>query len=496
MQCGIMRVEKRGRAATYGLQIEANRTVEDHEGERDFDASDIDWERTAQNEHLVKTEKWSQAISARLRDEGLKARKDSIVGLDALYTASPDFFSGKSHDEIMRYFRDCLNFHINEYCQGDRSRVLNAVVHLDEQTPHLQIYSIPLHKDDDGKMHLSAKIVMGGRQDYQRRQNAFFESVTKKYGLERGELRDAKSRKTHVSKRDWQIAEQQKKLDEIDAALKSVENVRTEKAADAAVRKEKGNVITGKSIVYEVPETSWAIVKHAAKLAGRAIDAQQAAEARAAEREKEVKEKADEDVRDARKERRAAEKNEAELRKRFAFLLSAPKWAKVDVEAKMAVEDLRQDVCTYQHNLQRDCVRMFLTKHRGGENARVAFASTLKEMSASMELVGVNGKKEQTAYLKMCLSEAAKQMHDEYHVKGGEVKGRKKDVQARQDSGGGSSGGWEIPHNATDYLHSSDGIAGAGGCPRLDGGNEHEGPWSMLSEMAKAEIEMKELFKD
>ena len=37
----IMRIEKRKRAALYGLQIEANRTAADHEKGRDFAASDI-----------------------------------------------------------------------------------------------------------------------------------------------------------------------------------------------------------------------------------------------------------------------------------------------------------------------------------------------------------------------------------------------------------------------------------------------------------------------
>lgn len=39
---GIMRVEKRGRADVCGIQLEANRTVEQHEKGLDFDKSDID----------------------------------------------------------------------------------------------------------------------------------------------------------------------------------------------------------------------------------------------------------------------------------------------------------------------------------------------------------------------------------------------------------------------------------------------------------------------
>ena len=49
----IMRVEKRKRAALYGLQIEANRTTADHESGRDFAASDIQWCLTDFNMFLV-----------------------------------------------------------------------------------------------------------------------------------------------------------------------------------------------------------------------------------------------------------------------------------------------------------------------------------------------------------------------------------------------------------------------------------------------------------
>lgn len=51
----IMRVEKRGRGAVYGLQIEANRKEEDHE-KREFERSDIDWSKTDENIFLIHTE--------------------------------------------------------------------------------------------------------------------------------------------------------------------------------------------------------------------------------------------------------------------------------------------------------------------------------------------------------------------------------------------------------------------------------------------------------
>ena len=92
MGYGIMRIEKRGRAAVYGLQMEANRTREDHEQGRDFDRSDIRWDLTEENIHLVYTERWNERITDMIHQAGVKERKDSIVMLDGLYTASSEWF--------------------------------------------------------------------------------------------------------------------------------------------------------------------------------------------------------------------------------------------------------------------------------------------------------------------------------------------------------------------------------------------------------------------
>lgn len=218
MSYGIMRVEKRGRSAVYGLQIEANRTKEDHEQGRDFDRSDIDWERTQDNIRLKHTERWNEEITHQLRDAGIKERKDSIVMLDGVYTASKEWFEQANPKEVAAYFMDCYKFHVQEFCQGDDSRVINAVIHLDETTPHLQIASVPLIEDEKGK-HLSAKRVMGNRGDYRLRQDRFFEQVTKSRGMERGEVREPSRTKAHTTKREWQLATQEKRLAEQDQKL-------------------------------------------------------------------------------------------------------------------------------------------------------------------------------------------------------------------------------------------------------------------------------------
>lgn len=212
---GIMRIEKRTRSSVYGLQIEANRTLKDHEAGRDFDNSDIDWTKTINNIYIKKTVNWNKEITRQIKQADLKERKDSIVILDALYTCSPEWLESHSKRELLEYFRDCLNFHIKEYCDGDKERLINAVIHLDEKTPHLHVVSIPIVEDEKGK-HLSAKLVMGNRDDYRLRQDRFYNEVSSHYGMERGEQREPAEIKSHTTKREWQIAKQEQEVNTLE----------------------------------------------------------------------------------------------------------------------------------------------------------------------------------------------------------------------------------------------------------------------------------------
>ena len=205
MYC-IMNVDKQKRPAIHGLQIEANRQPEDG---REFDASDIDSSRTSENIFLRRCDSWNTEITRQIKATGVRERKDSIVGITGVYTASAEWFDTHSKDEWLQYFKDCLIFHDKTY-----GHCINAVIHMDEDVPHLQCISVPLIQNETG-WHLSAKLVMGGRSDYQRRQDQFFEQVGEHYGMDRGVRRDAAEIKKHTTKREWQLATQEANLQQI-----------------------------------------------------------------------------------------------------------------------------------------------------------------------------------------------------------------------------------------------------------------------------------------
>lgn len=270
----IHRVEKRKKSAVFGLQIEANRTVADHEKGRNFDKSDIDWERTKLNQHFkgLHCENWSEGISQELKKAGItKAPKsNAVVLLDGLYTASPEWFEGKSKAEIIDFFKDCLKFHIQHY-----GIPINAVIHWDEKTPHLSAHSVPIIESSQGAK-LCAKEIMGGRADYRARQDQFFEQVAKSRGFERGERSDPKHKKKHLSVQDYkkqqneaQISAQERVLEKNRAEYQVIQKNLSESRVELDKAQEKLFAIEEK---VQVKTSQW---KELTKRINEALENQQ-----------------------------------------------------------------------------------------------------------------------------------------------------------------------------------------------------------------------------
>ncbi|SDI88828.1 Plasmid recombination enzyme [Pseudobutyrivibrio sp. 49] len=220
MGYGIMRCEKRKIQACGGIQAENNRQADK---QKDFKASDIDWDRTNENEFLIQSMNLQQDIKKELKEHGIdKWRKDAVVCIDGLYTASPEFFEGKTKEECMEYFKDCLEYHEKTY-----GVTINAVIHFDEATPHMHCQSVPLVEREDGSFKLCAKELMGNIKQYHQRQNEFHEEVGLKYGLERGQVQDREERREHLDTLEFKTQEKTKELTQ---SIEAVETLKLEGA--------------------------------------------------------------------------------------------------------------------------------------------------------------------------------------------------------------------------------------------------------------------------
>ena len=142
---------------------------------------DIDINRSHLNFHLVTPDrKYRAEAEKQIAEAKCRTRSDSVRVVEALVTASPEFFKGKKRSEIKIYFTEALNF-IQKYQSKDT--IISAVVHMDEKTPHMHLCFVPLTKDN----RLSAKEIVGNKKRLTWWQDEFWKHMAKKYpDLERG----------------------------------------------------------------------------------------------------------------------------------------------------------------------------------------------------------------------------------------------------------------------------------------------------------------------
>ena len=156
---------------------------------------DVDTGRSHLNFHLVMPErKYRAEAEKQIAAAGCRTRSDSVRVVEALVTASPEFFKGKKHSEVKAYFTEALYF----IKQNQNSEtIISAVVHMDEKTPHMHLCFVPLTEDK----RLSAKEIVGNKKKLTWWQDEFWKHMVKKYpDLERGESASETGR-THIPPR-------------------------------------------------------------------------------------------------------------------------------------------------------------------------------------------------------------------------------------------------------------------------------------------------------
>lgn len=227
----IMRTEKRKRTDITGIQKENNRTATGYN-------NSVNRERSELNVPLIQSNNWTQDIKAEIDRAGAHTRSNSVVALDTLYTASPQFFDDKTQEQTEHFFKECLQFHQERF-----GHIISAVIHYDETTPHLHVVSVPLTQDG----RLSARDVIGNRAKMSRTQDMFYEQVGKVYGLDRGERGDGQEKKEHTSAQEHKLREvkanKERELEELDAikSSKSHARARAEKWRQKAYEQEGKN---------------------------------------------------------------------------------------------------------------------------------------------------------------------------------------------------------------------------------------------------------------
>ena len=174
---------------------------------------DVDTSRSHLNFHLVTPQrKYRAEAEKQIAEAGCRTRSDSVRVVEALVTASPEFFKGKKKSEVKAYFTEALNF---IRAHQDPKTIISAVVHMDEKTPHMHLCFVPL--TEDGR--LSAKEIVGNKKKLTQWQDRFWEHMVKKYpDLERGESASETGRDhipPRVFKEMTRLTKQKAKLEEL-----------------------------------------------------------------------------------------------------------------------------------------------------------------------------------------------------------------------------------------------------------------------------------------
>ena len=261
MSYQVLRIEKFSKGDLGKIGAETERTAKRHRNE------DIDKERTPLNYYFKKSDggliaQWKKTL--RDFDATFKETKTAVAFEGAVVTSDQTFFEERGYvpgeplpKELQKFFADSYAFILRQigYHGTDRN-VLSAVVHLDETTPHLQLYYLPIV--DEGRKKVYAKGADGkvlrnekgspvqakdknGKSIYKRTQfkqpkicssefweqrgaqtsfgnlqDEFYQQVACYYGLERGEVGSSKK---HTTKYQWQKQQQEQELAERATAL-------------------------------------------------------------------------------------------------------------------------------------------------------------------------------------------------------------------------------------------------------------------------------------
>ncbi len=252
IKCSSLEQFNKGSLGKIGGETE--RTSKHHRNE------DIDSERTPLNLYFKKSEggltaQWKKTMKE--LNATFKETKKSTAFEGMIITSDTEFFERlgwKKGEEtpyaVMEFFNRCYEFALQEIgYKGTDKNILSAVIHLDETTPHLQLYYIPVvdtakkkvyEKDADGKVLRNEKGSpiqkkdehgksvyeyvelehpklcssdfwgeRGGQLSYGNLQDSFHERIGIHYGLDRGEVG---INKKHTTKYQWQKTQQEAEL--------------------------------------------------------------------------------------------------------------------------------------------------------------------------------------------------------------------------------------------------------------------------------------------
>lgn len=117
-------------------------------------------------------------LENRLKETGVKQRKDSVIATEVILSASKEFFKNADRKTFYEWVEKNKQFAIREFGEDN---ILQIALHCDEQTPHFHIIFTPITADNK----LSMKDLYGGSSKLSALQTRYSNAM-KQFGLKRG----------------------------------------------------------------------------------------------------------------------------------------------------------------------------------------------------------------------------------------------------------------------------------------------------------------------
>ncbi|MEZ9753216.1 MobV family relaxase [Vibrio splendidus] len=135
-----------------------------HQYRHHADTPNADPEKKSRNRGFAGTNNLGADVQAKLNELDKQPRKNAVIAMDGLLTLSPEMLETSENLNawglgVQDWLKDTF---------GDN--LVNAVVHLDESSPHVHFTVVPMSKNDKGENRLNARDMFNkfNLSDYQK----------------------------------------------------------------------------------------------------------------------------------------------------------------------------------------------------------------------------------------------------------------------------------------------------------------------------------------
>lgn len=214
---------------------------------------DIDTEKSHLNYELTDRDRsvsYDKQIKQFINDTKLSnraIRKDAVLCNEWIITSDKTFFEDMNYEETRNFFETAKDYFSEKYGENN---IAYAMVHLDENTPHMHLGLVPMK---DGK--LSSKELFGSREKLKEIQDEFPKYLCEHgYDLQRGEegskkkhleTAEFKEKQRLLEKADKIIAEKNSNIDVANKKLYELESHIEEKKQTLVTLEDKEWEIVG-----------------------------------------------------------------------------------------------------------------------------------------------------------------------------------------------------------------------------------------------------------